>query len=291
MVLFKKKEYKMNTNATKAEILGGREPVDFDEYEEFIKILSPIYPMESLVFAKRFASGETPVQLSGGILTKAEAHEWLLKPPQNITMTKYLLDLYLPSEDALAAESWANENNIRWLIACFKDSDRKEALTKKRIIRDGAEEFETSFLSRLDEITKEDLVYGVKTGVVTAFENAEIRQENESLKGIDRDAVLREPFGWWKDSENAVALTTAGQLVKEGREMNHCVKSLQYINGVKDGEYIIVSVRVNGKRSTCQITSVGNIIQHQSRFNSRIADETDEYIKRYAASLLNDGCK
>jgi len=56
-----------------------------DWIRKAVRILTPIYPNIPLSYAIRLCRDETPQQITGGQLTRREAHEWLLDGgPSNV---------------------------------------------------------------------------------------------------------------------------------------------------------------------------------------------------------------
>ena len=107
---------------------------------------------------------------------------------------------------------------VRWLIAHIGS----KAMSKERPVHaPGGEEFTFNFWAKIDEIKPQDITNGLTTAPDVVFENAGRRIQESVLANMDAEAPLAVcPLG---DAPGIVQLKKAGELVLEGKAMNHCV--------------------------------------------------------------------
>lgn len=221
--------------------------------EDIALWLCPAYPAVSVEQATRLCRGETPEQVSAGVLTRAEAHRWLSEMPLETPLA--WLTRTLPGVQALRSELVA-----RWLL----DVRRRGGwggLTRERQIHGPAGAVATiHYIARIDEIQEEDLVRGVHTSVDAAFRSAAERAGSAWLESSRRDhRVLAAPPPW-RLYPSMRALVTRAQLVREGEEMHHCVGG--YASAVERGQSVILALNVRGHRSTVELSPAGEVYQH-----------------------------
>jgi len=231
--------------------------------EALAAFLCPAYPNTTVERAAKLALGETPVQLSMGILTKNEAHEWLLSDradrwhdPLSWLCSK------LPCEIRLRSVAL-----VRWLLEVQRRGAWSQ-LTKTRTVHGpGGVVAEVRYLDRIDEIQDEDLVRGTKTLVDEAFAHAAERLGAVWQKRMFRDHTpLTQPPKWKLYSNSMRVLNTPASLAAEGRDMQHCVGG--YEHAVRCGNSVILSLNVLGKRSTVELTPKGRLLQHRGPRNA-----------------------
>jgi hypothetical protein len=251
------------------------------------KLFSPAYPHLPPEMAVRIARGESPVQLSGGVLNKAEAHAWLNDynryPAVALWIVRNLLDKpgFLAPRSPLVA---------RWMV----DIDKRGGwgqLTKDRVIYGPMnEEMHYTFASKLDEIQDEDLVDGVRTGVQAAFEHAAHRLEAPMIDRLSRDHRVLNKSGWPLYNKVMRELNTPALLITEGKEMRHCVGS--YVESVRRGQDVILAINVNGNRSTIELEKVPKggrrprIFQHRSISNGPPAKINEVLIEKWMQKVF-----
>lgn len=224
--------------------------------------LCPSYSRVPDDFAARLARGESTVQVAGGSLTRAEAHDWLSAGAPDTPLE--WLQRGLP----VGTPALRSEPVTRWLL----DVERRgqwDALTKEReIVGPGGQRARVRYLDRVDEIQDGDLDRGPQTGVHRAFERAAERCGAAWLERARQDhRVLGSlPRGWRLYTHSMRHLCTPAALAKEGDEMQHCVGG--YESAVQNGQSIILSIRVCGERSTVELASDGRVLQHRGAQNS-----------------------
>lgn len=223
--------------------------------------------------------GHSPKEISklmGCELTHAEAAAWITKAyrsPKDYLVTS-VTSQFLSSfkNDGVnfcaAPPSLTNSDSevIRWALEVFKSNTRFSGLCASRFLVQDDHKFEFKFISRLDELKKEDL----HNSVHKTFEAAAQRIVKQKLKKLKNETKpLRKDPEWWPgDNDNCKLLRSAADLIKEGDDLKHCVA--QYIPHVKTGKSVIVALTtVDGDRSTVEIDPKDlTVRQHYSRSNS-----------------------
>jgi hypothetical protein len=263
---------------------------------ESIEVLCPAYPNATRVLQARLALGEPPTKVLAG-LTSKEAHHALTQGYDNPIH-------YLLREHQLGRGRGIRTVDVaRWLVACYSDEERRDALLKERIERGPhGEEIHGTLLHRVDELMDDDLPNGTATGVNVAFDRAASRAwDNWQKENATKSQPLAATPRWWRPVRCARLLMSAGDLVREGKEMGHCVGS--YSHYVRTGMSVIVSIAVRARnkdgsytlhRSTADIdremtatdgdygTHVTNVLQHRGRLN---ADPPDLCVKALEVCL------
>lgn len=227
------------------------------------KALFPQYGTLTLEQLNALIEGQTPVQISGRVLTAAEAHEWLCTEPYN-TPLEYLV--------ARMRRKTGNKQLVvrsvlvsRWLERIHERGQWVQ-LTRTRTNRvPGVGEQQFRFLDVLDEIQDVDLVNGVATGINRAFENASARLRAVKEGEWRKDDAPLAPLPTWRIGKYAMWLTTNAALVKEGDEMGHCVGTYGY--AVSSRQSAILSLSIHGHRSTVEISPTGVVRQHMGAGN------------------------
>jgi len=230
-----------------------------------VRFLTPAYPAISVEQAVRLFKGETPVQVSGGVLTKAEAHAWLSDGGPHLP-TWLAARLGLEGLPHLRAAEV-----VRWL-AEVKRRGGWGQLTRERVAHGPAGEAATyRYLDRIDEIQVEDLAEGVRTSVQAAFERAATRfGEAWQTEAYKDHRILASAPRWWTPPCMSWLLTPHA-LVVEGRELKHCVGG--YAPAVQGGRCFIAAITVRdgeGKvhRSTVELSPEGSVLQHRGESNA-----------------------
>lgn len=246
--------------------------------------LCPAYPNLPLMYSRRLALGETPVQLSHGQLTRREAHEWclagcLLRPeviatPQDWIVRGFGLDLLngrRPRSVLLA----------RWLVAIHARGAWGQ-LTRERVMHGPARQTRTvRWIDVLDEIQDVDLVEGARTHVEDAFRRCSERMQRLHASGDPESDVVLTPVPEWAQHlpEGVRVLRTPRQLFREGKELNQCVGSYGY--AVANGQCVILSVSAAHARSTAEVAPDGkSVFQHRGAGNADPPRECETLLRR-----------
>lgn len=238
------------------------------------------YPRLPVELQARLALGERPNQILRG-LTRREAHEalaagsndaawwichrsgygWVDVNPGRENRLNLLTDL--PLRHVAVA---------RWVVACFFDPPRRQALLEERAEQGpGGAEIQGRWLDRIDEIRPKDLPQGPKTSVRDAFSNAAARLYAEwERKHKADDDQLAPPPRWWRPIRCAKLLLSRAALIREGKALSHCVGT--YAPAVANKQCVIVSlaVRVGDMihRSTAELDrTTAEVRQHKAEGN------------------------
>lgn len=234
--------------------------------------LSPAYPRLEIGFSVRIARGETPVQLSGGQLSRREAHEWLLDGGTDP------IDFICRKNGVPSMRSWLL---ARWVIGVQRDDARRESLYRERELRGPAGEMIViRYIDRIDEILDEDLAAGRSVDAV--FERAATRIGGAWLEKnrTDHRALATVPARFRPFRRCMRPLLTPAQLVREGDELHHCVGT--YAPAVERGQSLIFAIDVCGKRSTLELRPDGHVMQHRGPRNA----EPDQLCKKVVDRFL-----
>lgn len=217
---------------------------------EHAALIAPGYPRVVLAVAARIASGEPPVSIAGGDLTRREAHEWLAaggpdaadadsvrasvlrwivrglplegRTPRDLTVARWLADV---------------QRRGAWAALC-----RVQRHPDGRVMR---------YLDVVDEITPDDLDRGIRTGVDRAFEAA--AQRLASINAGDTRTICANPFA--RLPRGAAILTSPAALAAEGAALQHCVGG--YAAQVEAGQCVILSIATMHGRSTVELRPSG----------------------------------
>jgi hypothetical protein len=199
--------------------------------ERAVALLSPSYPKVTWEQSVRLCRGESPVQLSGGILTRAEAHAWL-NARGDIEPVEWLCSVhFLPHVRSIAI--------ARWLLSVKQRGHWDALIREHEFAGPAGQRLMARFIDRVDEIQDVDLDRGATTGVERAFNRAANRVRH---------------------------LCTPAALVREGEEMHHCVAG--YEDAVSRGQSVILAISVRGHRSTVELSAQGRILQHRGPRNA-----------------------
>jgi hypothetical protein len=240
--------------------------------EDAAKWLSPAYPCLEIGFSVRIARGETPVQLSGGQLSRREAHEWLLGGGTDP------IDFICRKNGVPSMRSWPL---ARWAIGVQRDDARRESLYREREIRGPAgETIVIRYIDRIDEILDDDLAAGKSVDAV--FERAAARAGGAWLEKnrSDHRVLATVPSKYRPFQRCMRPLLTPAQLVREGDELGHCVGT--YAPAVESGQSLVFSINVCGKRSTLELRRDGHVMQHRGPRNA----DPDQLCKKVVSRFL-----
>jgi len=208
----------------------------------------PAYPNAPVAIAARVAMGKKPVDLYPG-LTAKEAHEALLAGVSTpITYLMRMESLLLADVCVVRHAAAVDITVARWILACLRDPARREALVREQRVRGPHGEIARGFfIDRVDEILPEDLPRGAATGVQAAFASAAERAWASWQKEMaTQNQPLRAPPAWWRPIRCARLLSTAAELAREGREMDHCAAG--YASYVRSGRSVVVAIAVPQKK-------------------------------------------
>ena len=238
---------------------------------------------------KIFVNHKTPVSVSGEILSKKEATEWLT----SIAMNK-----------KFGGEEWKlwSANPLSWitryvnlknhiprskLIAdwiSYQDKLKKGIFEVERIqhLPDGRE-IKFTYVDIIDEIQDQDLTSGIKTNVQRAFERASQRNTGDYINKLKKSNRVFPSFPFALHP-NMTYLDTPQKLADEGCDMNHCVAG--YADLALAGKVYIVSVKTDQGRSTVEIDSNGIIRQHRAKFNADPPTENKIIVNNWKPILI-----
>lgn len=220
--------------------------------------LCPAYPKATLEQAVRLCLGESPVSISGGQLSRREAHEWLSTAPE-LTPTEWLTRL-LPGAPRVRSTAVA-----RWLLDVHRRGGWGQLTRERDIHGPAGRVVRRALIDVLDEIQDVDLAEGPKTHVDMAFERAAERLARaHEASNPDSDMLLAEPPKW-RLYRGMRVLVTPRMLASEGRALGHCVSG--YGPAVAAGQCVILSLTVGGHRSTAELSRDGRVYQHRGPSN------------------------
>jgi hypothetical protein len=224
------------------------------------RLICDSYPELDKPRQAKIVLGASPVDLSDGVLSRREAHEWCMEgaPP--------VIPWLLRDTPSLEGKYARSAKIARWL-ADVHDRGAWGQLTKRRTFHGPAGASITrTFMSILDEIQDADLVEEQATKVEVAFARAAERQARiHEARNKDSGMVLCRAN--WIPPRGVRILSTPRDLYTEGQEMSHCVGS--YGPAVLNGQSIILSISVNGHRSTAEISpDRKTVFQHLGPSNS-----------------------
>jgi len=237
----------------------------------------PAYPQVAREVQARLVLGHKPEKILPG-LTPAEARKALTVGYDSTSTQKtaaawILRDVGKEPERFVRRDLPERITSVpvaRWLASVMSDKKRREALLTEHEERGvGGAVIRGRFIDRIDEITPADLPNGPKTSVRDAFQSAVARAYATWEKGseTDENRVISPPK-WWKPVKYAKLVNTPGKLVREGREMSHCVGGPYYLDSVRRGQSVIVSFNIKGERATAQLSRDGtHILQYRGPHN------------------------
>ena len=206
---------------------------------------APQYPGISRGLRARLALGAAPTDLAPG-LTRGEAHGWLLDgaPDAPVWLLRGLIGAGgLPADASPRSVAVA-----RWLLRCWADPARREALERPRRELMAGRLVEGRYVDRLDELRDRDLAESVEATYRRAGERLRASLER-ALRS--RGEPLSPVPSWWRPLRCARLLRSGADLVAEGHALRHCVAS--YADAVRARESVIVGLAVVGQRSTAEI--------------------------------------
>jgi len=242
--------------------------------------LCPSYPTVALAIARRITAGESPASISGGLLTRKEAHAWLRDGgPVGERDIPASICCFLVRDLPLSGFTPRDPLVARWL-AHVHQRGAWSALTRVERHPDGRA---MCRMDVIDEITPADLDRGISTGVERAFERA-----GERLAKIDEGdntIICRNPFG--RLPRAMAALTTPAALAAEGRALGHCVGG--YAQQVRAGQCLIISIASRHGRSTVELRRghEWTASQHRGRNNGEPPRRHQQLLRAFLARANN----
>jgi len=243
--------------------VGGRSGV-YQSREARCVRLHSIYPETTLDRCARILLGESPVQVSGGILTRAEAHAWLAGGECR-GAAYWLCDVRGISAacNVQVSPDLLGKKVVLWLVDRWRDPAQRASLLRVRDTRGPhGEMISGSYLERIDELRDRDL----RPSVEDTYRRASMRLELAALRAMARaHAPLRAAPAWWRPIRCARILLTAAELAAEGRDLEHC--AALYAEYVRRGESYVVALRVREHRSTVELNPHGAVLQHRGLRN------------------------
>lgn len=232
--------------------------------------LAPAFPIVPEEVAEMVAQGKSPLQIAREYgddpdtdVTPADAHAWMVYgAPSNLTVWRTLR-----IQSSVGVQGIRSLTIAQWIDDVKRRGQWGLLLAPRRIPGPAGAAIEYRYIDRIDEIQEQDLTKGIQTPVRVAFDSAARRTVGASLEKLARDyRVLRQPPGAWRFSSRVTPLVTAASLVREGRELNPCVGG--YASAVESGRSVILSIRVGSHRSTAEITTEGQVLQHRAQHNA-----------------------
>lgn len=274
----------------KAALVGARAAakllaVDYDD-GSIAGALAPAFPTVTLAIARRLALGESPVQIAGGALTRAEAHEWLSGGAQQSVeeLLSERVGCTLGREIKLRSV-----RVLRWLETVAGCARRRESLTRMRTAQaPGGQTREFSALDILDEIQDADIVTG-KDSVTAVLERAAQRLGEAWMSLQMQDFRPLSPVPTWakKLPHGVRLLNTPAALATEGKEMNHCVGG--YSDAVSNGQSHILAINCgHGRRSTVELSPAMAILQHKAQGNGYPARQNHQLLQAFLNRLRRE---
>lgn len=246
--------------------------------------LCPAYPKLPLEGAFRIAQGQTPAELSGGLLTRQEAHLWCKEGarqmPREWLQGNLLAGLVLP--EGFQARS---EHVLRWLGEVRRRGAWGQLLRDRRVVGPRQETLTFRFFDRLDEIQDEDLPRGIRTPVEEAFESVATRTARAwESQALDSVQPLTEPPPWRIFPRAMAWLLTTAELVREGQDQGHCVGG--YAGAVASRRCVILALRVRVRgvvhRSTAELDPrTGYVFQHRGAENASPPAPCERVLRRF----------
>lgn len=265
------------------------------EAEQLAVFLAPAYPRVPLVLAKRIALGETPVQITGGELTRREAHDWLASGAR-LPAGEWIAERLMRAAGIEPTQGWLpRERRVaEWLIALTKRDGIEAvdaALQREReggYLADGRHELWRA-ADLLDAVVGADIA-SLSDGITAVMTRVRARmdeQKRADLLANRRQIVVRK--GWHATLPRGVRLlATPADLIAEGDAMRHCVAG--YTAAVEDGRCAILAVRSRHGRSTVEVSPDGaRIIQHRGPGNGDPPRRHRQLIAAFTARLSRRG--
>jgi len=230
-----------------------------------VRLICPAFPRLPLHAARRIASGESPRELSGGHLTRREAHEWCLAgaPGYGDNLLAGMCS-WLTGIDVNLLSTVREPSVFQWIMSLHRRG-RLESLTRMRTMRVRGRQYTYRYLDRIDELRPDDIVDDPSPDV--AFRRAVDRLSGVSAAAHDWTPYAHIPD--WVVSEGCVeVLYCPALVVAEGRRQHHCAAN--YARALRDE--VIVSIDYGGARSTALVAldHTLSVRQHYGMANSMV---------------------
>ncbi|GIW89651.1 MAG: hypothetical protein KatS3mg109_0083 [Pirellulaceae bacterium] len=234
------------------------------EISQLVRFICPAYPEAELDQARQLVAGRTPMELSGGVLSRKEAHDWLTN------YARYSPVEYLERRVSEMVGRPVRHRSVavlRWVENVCRN-DPEPLLRVRRFHTDALGWREVSVYDILDEVSDRDIPTG-REGVHRVMEAVAGRMSQEALdRAMKETQRLAAVAAWSKKLPKGVRLlNTPRELAVEGQEMGHCVAG--YADAVARGQCYILSVSTKDGRSTVELSPTLDIIQHRGKDNGR----------------------
>lgn len=234
-----------------------------DKERVYVEVLTPQYPNISVDQSRQLVLGKTPVEISGGVFSKKEAHEWLRRGGREAPME--LLSYSISNETGLTL-TFRSVKVARWFETLWA-SNRRETLTRQRVAQGvGGETREFSMVDILDEVQDEDIITGkdrVDDVLVRVHERFGEKFLSKCLE--DHGPLASTPHWANKLPKYARLLNTPHALATEGTQMKQCVGG--YVNSVRSGQCFILHIHTRLGGSTVELSPNLNVVQHRTVSN------------------------
>lgn len=205
--------------------------------------------------AERLFLGESPLSIAGGLLSKAEAHAWLMDGAPAMApwlQARLIADERIPQLRSVHVVRWVAELLRRGSQGLFRD---------RTIHGPAGQVLRVRLVDKIDEIQDEDLINGLKTSLDSAFERAGRRLSDAQTS----DDVPLAPVPQWRVYRHGRWLLTANALRLEGKTMGHCVGG--YTSSTRSRQSACLSLTIHGHRSTVEMSPEGIVFQHRGPWN------------------------
>lgn len=250
--------------------------------------LAETEPKRALHIASRLARGETPAEVSGGVLTRAEASRWLQEAPWESPLLWLITTKRGRDEASLVRAALATVHRhmrkavTEWLAQVARNNVWWNQLIRERQARHQGQTFQFRLLSRIDELRPEDIAHGSPENVFNAA-GMRVFDANWEYRSRQFQVLCRYP-SWWA-AASAVdpgirMLCTPQELKERGEHERHCVGT--YCPKVERGESYILVIDDATSRSTAEVsTNTLTVLQHRGPANSEPAPQLVERLNRF----------
>lgn len=240
---------------------------------------NPSYPRVTCEYKlHNLIHGYSPVEISLGLLTKREAHQWLKAgaPDLGSWVISQIPEKFRNLMEEVDFD-WVDEDLALWLRDRLKIKSQRQALVKVRTLPDG-DKFR--IIEMFYHLEYEHLTEGRETPVMKVWENFVNSQKLQALSSYPSlDYVLSEPPPWYKSVPGVEILNTPGKLFNEGIEMRHCASTMS--SEVERKEAVVFSLKTETSRSTVDLTWDGSeLVQHFAACNKEPAKECKELLAK-----------
>lgn len=230
----------------------------------------PGYPLAVGSVVRRLLAGQSPVEIAACPgMTRREAHDWLMLDGGRTAALTWAVTQRLRAADLTVTGEHGCIRSLRvadWL-AHLSRAGRWNEVVRERVARgpDG-ETITWTVDGMLDEIDDAD-IHRLSDGASAVAERAMARMSEHELARWERDHAIIGILPAWARTlpRHMQVLRTPAALVAEGRALYHCVGG--YVEAVRRGQCVIVSVCSRHGRSTIEFTPDGSVRQHRGRQN------------------------